>query len=183
MVHKRCVRIFLIIPILLFQLFTTINQADINEDTLRFLMINKIIPFVDWPAVSPGESDSSSPFIIGFTAQCPLMEMFKEYSKTHRIKNRKIMPIYISDYNDCVSCHILFITSPQSWQLERIIRVVEDKPILTLADGIDKAKHGVLISFIIENNRFQLLLNDCAAKSTRLRFSSYLKEYCKIVCY
>jgi hypothetical protein len=86
-------------------------------------------------------------------------------------------PLAVEHYrraDEIKTCHILFISQSESRHLDEIVRRLKGKPILTVADADRASSTGVIIRFIVENNKIHFRINQAAAKEDDLTLSSKL---------
>ncbi|HEY2573395.1 MAG TPA: YfiR family protein, partial [Verrucomicrobiaceae bacterium] len=70
------------------------------------------------------------------------------------------------------TCHILYITQSEARHTDEIVRSLKGKPILTVADTDGSA--GIIIRFIVENNKVHFSIDQEAAREADLTLSSKL---------
>jgi hypothetical protein len=72
------------------------------------------------------------------------------------------------------SCHILFLDLDQEKRLEETIAYVKDYPVLTVGDTEGFAKKGVLINFIVVDNRLRFKVQKEAIETSSLQIDEGL---------
>ncbi len=149
-----------------------------NEYSVKAALIYSIIKFVDWP--EQGTSIVSNPLCIAVFGQDPFgnnLDMLS--SKT--AKGRPIKIRQLQRIEDIRSCEVLFISSSERLQLTRIMKQLQNQPILTISDHAGFPQIGGMINLTTVNNKVQFEINNKAALRAHLRISSQLLKLAKIV--
>ena len=97
------------------------------------------------------------------------------------IRNR---PLVIRRYHaveEVEACHILFISSSETSQLDRISKALAHRSILTVGESKDFAARAGIIGFELSQRRLRLSINLSAASDARLTISSKLLRQAQIV--
>ncbi len=149
-----------------------------NEYSVKAALIYSIIKFVDWP--EQDKSMVSNPLCIAVFGHDPFGGNLDVLgSKT--VKGRLIKIRRLQRIEDIRSCEVLFISSSERTQLSRIIKQLQNQPILTIADHAGFPQAGGIINLTTVNNKVQFEINNNAALRARLRISSQLLKLAKIV--
>lgn len=149
-----------------------------REYEVKTALIYSIIKFVSWP-----ESDKNrigSPLCIAVLGQDPFNKDI-DAIRGKTLKGRPVEIKRIHRIEDIKGCEVLFICSSEKWQLPRILKYVQNLPVLTIADLGGFAQAGGMINLITVNNRVQFEINNNAAIRAQLRISSQLLKLAKII--
>lgn len=151
-----------------------------SEYVMKAVYLEKFTQFVDWPPES-GMANLLEPFVIGMIGETPLESTVKELYSTQKIKNKPVEIRSIADPSEALACNLLFISNSQGMDLEKILAVTGEKPILTVGDTKGYAKRGVHINFDIIENKIRFEINEEAVKKAGLEMSHLLLGYAVIV--
>jgi hypothetical protein len=129
--------------------------------------------FISWPV------DSFSTDSAAFNL-CVLGEnVFEDallalQSKT--VSGKQVKIAYKVKADETLDCHLLFISSSESGNLNEILPVFESIPIVTISDISGFAKAGGIIELTIEKGRIVFIINQAAALRQRLSISASLLD-------
>jgi hypothetical protein len=170
---------FLMLTLLLVHSANTLAEPSIpNEYSVKAALIYSIIKFVDWP--EQDKQITNNPLCIAVFGQDPFgsnIDMISsKTAKGRPIKIRRLQKI-----EEIRSCEVLFISSSEKLQLARIMKQLQNQPILTIADHGGFPQAGGMINLTTVNNKVQFEINNNAALRSRLRISSQLLKLAKIV--
>lgn len=79
------------------------------------------------------------------------------------------------------SCHLLFISASEQARLPDIVAALQGGGVLTVSDTEGDAEAGVVINFVLRQNKLRFAINPDAAKSNGLRISAHLLRLAEIV--
>jgi hypothetical protein len=88
------------------------------------------------------------------------------------VNGLKIHVLRIENPDDARQCQLVFISETNAARVARLVSVLVDKPVLTVAD--ENLNSLVMISLTPENKRLTFAINTSAAKSAKLQLSSKL---------
>lgn len=87
-------------------------------------------------------------------------------------------PIVIEKYKDATEigkCHILFLPSNKSKEIQAVIEKIGTNPILLVTEKDGLAQEGAAINFIIQEGKIKFELNKNVVTKQGLKISSYLE--------
>ena len=79
------------------------------------------------------------------------------------------------------ACHIVYVSKSEEDNLDEILMMAQNKPILLIGDTAGYAKRGIGINFIILNNRIFFEINREAVERSKVEISSELLNLAIIV--
>ena len=79
------------------------------------------------------------------------------------------------------SCHIVFIGWTDPSRVDRTVKDLEGRPILTVGELDGFAERGGMIAMVMRQNRLRLEINLRAVERAGLRLSSQLLKLAKLV--
>jgi hypothetical protein len=157
----------------------TLSAQTASEIDVKSAFILKVPLFVDWPEE---EFKRQEFFTIAIMGQNPLEKaLIQKIKKSNlQIKNKKILVIRIDEVNESDTYNILFISSAHKFDLNKILKKINKKPILTIGDTEGFADKGIMINMHIENSlNFQV--NKVTADESGIYISSKLLVHAKYV--
>jgi hypothetical protein len=151
-----------------------------TEYQVKAVFLFNFAQFVVWPPQALGAADA--PFSICIVGEDPFGA---ELDVTVRGENVQGHPFAVRRYRDPgdieSACHIVFIGASQRTQLDKIVKSLGDRAILTVSDIDHSAERGTMIQFASEHNRLRLRINIAAAKAAGLTISSKLLRPSQII--
>lgn len=140
-----------------------------TETEVKAAYLFNLARFVDWPAWSfdsPG-----SPFIIGVLGDDLMTETLRATLEGKTVRGR---PVAVEQWRraEDVRAHILFIGAQESFVLPRVLRQLDDRPILTVGDMDAFAERGGMVSFVLERRHVRFDVNHERVQRAGLQMSS-----------
>jgi len=154
------------------------SQNFSSEYSLKAVFLFNFAQFTIWPTNAFASPDS--PIVIGVLGDDPFGEVLEETVDNEQVNGRKFRVERYPHLEDIKNCQILFISHSETSHLDKIIKALKDKPILTVSGIENAANRGVCISFITENNKIRLRINTDSLKLANLTVSSKLLRVSEI---
>jgi hypothetical protein len=132
---------------------------------------------VEWPAEDP---QSTEPLTVCFYGE----DAFGDALDTIRNKKVKKRPLSLktdTTLSDVTQCQVLFINKSEINQLARILKTMNNQPMLTVSDIDQFADRGGMVSLLKEGDSIKLTINLCVAKQAGLIISSRVLALATIV--
>lgn len=148
------------------------------EAKVKAAYIYNFTKFIDWPGEE--KVTSGEPIRICIVGNDPIRTLLGELSN-REAKGRPLKIMHIRDISVLPSCHILFVSRSERQQLPLILERLQGMPVLTVSDMPQFAHQGGVISFVTENNRVKIEINQRAARQARLKISAKLLEIAKVI--
>lgn len=155
----------------------------IEDEYYRKAALFKVFSqYIEWPE-SSGIGNRSKPFVIGIIGENPFGSILETaYSQEeNKIKDKNVEIRYISTMEEIETCHILFISRSVNAQLEEILAITREKPILTIAETAGFAEKGVLFNLYISADELRFEVNARALRESRLVVDSQLLYVARII--
>jgi uncharacterized protein DUF4154 len=162
-----------LIPILAAALFVTApatasGNADV-ETRIKAAFIYNFARFVEWPArASPG------PVRIAILGHGDLAAPLEEVIRGKTANGRSIEVTHISAATEMDCCEILVIERSEAKHVGEIVEALAGKPVLTVCDGGNCLRDGVMIVFQMVDESVRFQINQEAAEHAGLKISSQL---------
>jgi len=175
------------------------DSAISREDKIKAAFLYNFINFVDWP--EERIADSNQPITVGVIGSRYFLKAF-EPVKHKKIKGREIALRYFPGYEKLKksqkaddsqwnkkigtlkSCHVLFLCTRHLGSIEssgRIIKALEDSPVLTVSETDGFLESGGIINFLMEDEKVRFEINNTTAKQAKLKIRSKLLRLAKRV--
>ncbi|HAF30444.1 MAG TPA: hypothetical protein DCG75_15485 [Bacteroidales bacterium] len=169
-------------PVLLFLLLLVTYQgfSQANVYVLKAVYLEKFSRFVTWPNECL-MNDHTKPFVISVYGKTPLVDNLEQIYAVQKINNKKVLIKHISNLYEIENSHILVIAETEKKNLQNILSLTKNLPILTISEASGFADKGVLINFYEENNKLRFEINETAVLQSPLQMSFYLLNSAKIV--
>jgi YfiR/HmsC-like len=178
--YEYHLRTFLWIFFLLFLAFPVQVSSQNLEYKVKAEFLERFTRFIEWPQNSTS-IDGPLPFRICVTGKNPFDGYLKQMAGSVKIKGKPVEVYESLELDQIQSCQILFIPSSEERNLQEILRITADKPILTVSDSTGFAQKGVLINFYSTGSYIRFEVNLNAAEKSRLKFSSRLLKLARLV--
>lgn len=136
--------------------------------------------YIEWPKNAfPGDDK----FVIGVLGPNPFGGSLDAIAAKKTIQGKKIVVRKFASIKDYQPCHILFISGEADAQADEktaeerakaALEKTKGSPVLLVADTMGLAQKGVMMNFVIEENKINIEVNLDAAKRAGLKISSKL---------
>jgi hypothetical protein len=167
--------------VILFLAAPHLSIAQDFEYKVKAEFLERFTRFIEWPDESALKEPGKS-FCICVTGKNPFGSYLREMASHVKIKGN---PVEIHEIEhlpaDLPKCQILFIARSEKDKLIDILKLTEDKPILTVGDTDGFAEDGVLMNFFTSGSYIRFEVNIDRAEKSKLKFSSRLLKLAKLV--
>jgi hypothetical protein len=169
---------FIIICISFF-ISTTCIAQQISEYEAKSAFIIKVAGFIEWPEKLINQNPN---FIICILGNDPIEKVLDNKIKNAglKIKGKNVVLKKINTAKEAEGSNILFISSSEKYDLNKIIKTIKTHSILTIGDSEGFTENGVMINmFVDESLKFNV--NKIAAEESGIYISSKLLAHAKKV--
>jgi YfiR/HmsC-like len=151
-----------------------------SEYELKAAFLFNFIKFTDWPADELAKS--ADRFIIGVVGKDPFGATLDKIIEGETVHNRAIVARRFSRMDEAVTnSHVLFISSSEDTNLPAILKILDQRSVLTVSDIDNFAQRGGIISLKKENNKIVFDINLESAKRVGITMNAQLLKLAKIV--
>jgi len=178
--HIKYKGLYTLIIMLALSMISFLGYSQANEYVLQAVYLEKFSRFVTWPEES-GMGDANKPFIILVIGQTPLKENLEQIYAIQKINGKKVEIKQINKKEEIQYGHILFIAESEKKNLNTILEITRQKPILTVSSSPEFGERGVLINFFEENKKLRFEINESEVLLSQLKMSFYLLNSAVIV--
>ena len=172
---KILLPVFLLSSFLISNSFAQRSADDRHQLILKSGVIFNITKFIKWPD-SSYPVDSSGNFNFCIQGHSDIANIFFSISKKRKVQKRKLEVRNDSSISSLQNCHMLFLGTSKSRDLEKIIETVNKLPILTIGDTPGFAERGVSINLVVKRNKIRFEINRESISSSGLKVSSELLQ-------
>jgi hypothetical protein len=135
--------------------------------------------FVEWP--QHAYDSPSSPFVIGVVGDDPFGKTLDEVIAGESLGGHPLVVRRFRNPEDISACNILFIGRSEAARLEKTLKLLQGRCVLTVTDIAGAEHRGAIIALVNENNRIRMRINVAAAKANNLVISSKLLRPAEVV--
>jgi hypothetical protein len=160
-------------------LATAGRGQQVNEYQMKAAYIYNFAKFVEWPEHT-FKSDTD-PMAICVLGEHTLFRTLEEALNGETIEDRKLIVHEVSDVQQALACHILFIGSSDLKYLRSVLRDLKTTGILTVGEAENFTAEGGVANFTLEGNKVRIEININAAGRQKLRISPKLLSLAQIV--
>ena len=156
----------------------TPGQESLEEYQALAKVLRHFVALVTWP----GTSDR--PLQIGVLGGSGFGTELDIAMGRTTVGGRKVQVHYLSAttfLKETTDYDVLFIDRGEDNYLPAILSKIQAKPTLTLGYGEDLARKGVMVNFLLKDNRIRFEVNASRVKDAGLVISSHLLSIAKIV--
>jgi hypothetical protein len=163
---------FVCAVVLLFLSLGSAKAQVSREYQLKAVFLYNFAQFTDWPTNT--FADDKSPIVIGIIGPDPFGSALEDTIRNETVVGHPLTIQHYSSPADIKTCHILFITQPEIRHADEILKAIDGKPVLTVADADNPATAKVMIRFAVENNKVHFRINTETARAANVSLSSKL---------
>jgi hypothetical protein len=150
------------------------------EYQVKAAFIFKFATYVRWP--STAGVDVNTPFVIGVLGKDPFGSALTAVVRGQNIQGRAIIIRNIGRVEEALRCDLVFVSSSERDNLQRIFAALRLVPVLTVSDVDQFAEQGGMIGLVTtEDNHIHFDINKAAIERAGLRASSQLLQLARIV--
>ncbi len=170
---KKSIILYIIILELVFSVDCFANELE-REYQIKAGFLYKFLLFAEWPEEAYSEPDDT--IIIGIIGKDSFGNAF-EPVEGEIIDGRTLT---VRRFKEDVSiaaleeCHILFISSSLKKEMNKILKTLNEYPVLTVSEVRWFTQTGVMVNFLSKGNRIGFEINKTAAERVGIKFRSKL---------
>ncbi len=170
---KKIIILYIIILELVFSVDCFAGEPE-HEYQIKAGFLYKFLLFAEWPEEAYPEPDDT--IIIGIIGKNFFGNAFAPV-EGEIIDGRKLI---VRKFKEDVStatlekCHILFISSSLKKKISKILKSLNERPVITVSEVKGFTQTGGMINFLRKGNRVGFEINTSAAESAGIKFRSKL---------
>lgn len=178
-------KIIIRVSSLILLLSLTVLAQSMSDEEIEYKadFIVKLISYVEWPAASAtGENGA---IVIGVVGNSPLIPKLKDLASKETAAGKTVTIKEISLADSFAGLQIVYNPTKDMGELAQFLKKVGTSPILTVGDGPDFARYGMMINFYKEEvegkEKVKFEVNRLTAGDAGLTISSRLLKLAKII--
>ncbi|HEX6398485.1 MAG TPA: YfiR family protein [Steroidobacteraceae bacterium] len=135
--------------------------------------------FVEWPAGA--FTTAGAPFVIGILGDDPFGNVIDNVVRGESLAGHPLVVRRFREAEEVRDCNILFIGRSEAPRLERTLRALRGRHILTVTDFDGAESSAAIIVLLTENNRIRMRINVAEARANDLVISSKLLRPAEVI--
>ena len=163
--------------LLLLQSFPAAGQRP-SEYQVKAAFLYNFPNFIEWPAETV--PDTATTLTIGILGDDPFGKAFEPFAEK-TIKGRQVAVRRSNRLQELPVCQILFICDSEKKYLPQILEHLQGRSVLTVGETEGFGQAGVIVNFILQDNKVRFEVNLAAAEGAGLKFSAKLLKLALIV--
>lgn len=151
------------------------RPGDINpapEAAIKAAVVANLPKFVEWP--SGAFQSPSQPFVVGLLGEGAVADSVVAALTGKRLGDRTISVTRLSKIEEASACHLLYLSPGEERRLDAILKALDGRPVLTIADFNRFAQRGGMVGLIVQDGRVRFEINERATRASRLHLSADL---------
>ncbi|MGE4350339.1 MAG: YfiR family protein [Candidatus Berkiella sp.] len=149
-----------------------------REYHLKAAFLRYVAKFVEWPPESLPEG-AVNICVLGQVPYYKGLDSITGKDANDRII--QVMKVGAIEDAEKQKCQILFVAKTESDKVGSILKVIQDKPILSFGDMDDFAEKGGDMNFYIMNKRLAIMINPPAVERSNLKISPRMLKLVTVV--
>ena len=149
-------------------LFSTSLIAQ-QQEQVQSAFIYHFTKYMEWPS-----SKQSGDFIVAVVGNDPIEAHLKALAKTKKVGTRNIVVKKFSSVSSIENCHIIFLSSKLSSQINGGIAKAKQYKALLITEKSGYGKKGAGINFVVVGGKPKFEINEAAIKASGLKVSAKL---------
>ena len=141
------------------------------EYQVKAAFLYNFAKFVEWPSNVATDSET---FTIGILGNDAVGAALEQAIQGKMVRQRPIAVKRSRDLESLKDCQVLFIGFSENDRLEQILQALEGRSALTVSELEGAAHRGVMINFVIREQKVRFEVNPKAAERAHLKISSQL---------
>jgi hypothetical protein len=134
---------------------------------------------VEWP--EGALATSGDVFTICVIGVDPFGSALDKTISGRTVQGKQVIASRLASANDFSNCNILFVSSSEQNHLPEILKKVQGKSILTVAEMRTFISQGGMINFQVEQNKVRFEINLASVERANLKISSQLLKVAKVI--
>lgn len=150
-------------------------QAVDTDELIRASIIEKIARFIEWPE---WEGERFNLCVVEKTGLLPALQ---NYYETVLLANKPVSLLTFRSLAPPRNCQAFFLGEENMDDLPMIMQLIDNKPVLVVAEKKAAVEQGTHVDFFTEDNRLHLEVNRKSLESSGFKVSYHLLKVARIV--
>lgn len=139
------------------------QDTRLPEYQTKAKLIRNLLNYVSWPQAK------DRPLVLGVLGVSPFEDYLNDIPKG---RGTPVRLTFFRSLKGLEGCDAVFICDSEANRLPEILRAVQGRPVLTLADSPGLAQRGVMINLVVVEEHINLEVNLRTARQAGLTVSS-----------
>jgi len=148
------------------------TQESIDVYQVKAAFIYNFAKFVEWP--HEAFKDSNERISICVLGRNPFGSLLADTVEGKIVGNRKFAVSLLSNVSEGRTCHILFVSAPQSKPARILLEEAKNPYLLTVGESNEFLAGGGMINLRVQDSHVRIEINREAASAAKFRISSRL---------
>lgn len=145
------------------------NSGGFSEYQVKAAFLYNFGKFVEWPAND--FASTNAPLLIGVYGENPFGNNLAGVVQGRNIDGHPVITRAVS-LDELKGCQIVFIARSEQKNIKKILGALDGAGVLTVTEDMSDA--GVMINFILQDDKIRFEINNTAAEKAGLKLSSKL---------
>jgi hypothetical protein len=149
-----------------------------SEYQIKAAFLYNFAKFIEWPA--DAHLADAQTFTIGLLGADPFGPDIAVI-EGKQVKDKPLRIVRGQTLEELKGCQVLFIGALPAADLERVLKTLKGRPVLTVGEAENFAHHGGMIHLMTVENKVRFEINVQTAEQAGLKISSHLLRLARIV--
>jgi hypothetical protein len=150
-----------------------------SEYAVKAAFLYNFTKFVEWPPDALDEKDTLLQICV--IGESPFGDELENTIEGKKVDGKSVTIAYAQSAKEALSYDVVFVARSEESSLDRILKKLTTRAILTISDIDDFAERGGTIGFFVEDKRIRFKINVDVAEESGLQISSKLLRLARIV--
>jgi hypothetical protein len=151
--------------------FVLAQNGGFSEYQVKAAFLYNFGKFVEWP--TNDFAATNAPLLIGVYGENPFGNDLATVVQGRNIDGHPVIARTVS-LNELKGCQILFIASSEQKNIGKILGALDGAGVLTVTENMNPFQSGIMINFILQDDRIRFEIDNTAAEKVGLKLSSKL---------
>jgi len=142
------------------------------EYEVKAAFLYNFAKFIDWPGSTA--TNLSAPFVLGIVGEDPFGDRLAGIAQHEKIKGRTMEIRHYRPGDDLTGCQVLFVARAETARAQDLLRLAQEKSILSVGEDEEFLDQGGMIAFAIVEKNVRFDINAKAMGKAELKCSSKL---------
>lgn len=146
--------------------------------TVKAAFLYNLTKFTQWPSDTLAPGQGISLCVAGDPA---VAEALGRIVAGHAVDGHELTAQVVAPDGPIRACHLLYVSGLDAKRSAQLLDALKGAPVFTVSDLDDFAESGGVAQLILENERMRFVVNAMSATRARLRVSSKLLSFARLV--
>lgn len=117
------------------------------------------------------DPEAGQVFRLGVVGRSPFEGFLAQVYERRTVRGKPVKVVFPRTPEEVAACQMIFICRSESDRLEEVLGWVKGRPVITVGDSKGFLSRGVMVNFVLEQDRVAIWVNLEAAKRSGLGFA------------